>query len=76
MAARACKTYNRRMRESADMSFDAFLRMLRSKHGLRLLLGAMPPGSTLEDAFWFDRKLTQAARTPCSFLDEEFGIRR
>jgi hypothetical protein len=64
------------MRQSADMSYETFLHMLRTKHGLRFLLAAMPPGSTLEDAYRFDRKLTQTGRTPCSFLDEEFGIRR
>lgn len=58
------------------MSFETFLHLLRTKHGLRFLLASMPAGSTLEDAFWFDRKLTQTARTPCSFLDEDFGIRR
>jgi hypothetical protein len=58
------------------MSWETFLHMLRTKHGLRFLLAGMPPGSTLEDAFWLDRKLTQTGRTPCSFLDEELGIRR
>jgi hypothetical protein len=64
------------MQESADMSFETFLHMLRTKHGLRFLLASMPPGSTLEDAFWLDRKLNQASRAPCSFLDKEFGIQR
>ena len=58
------------------MSFETFLHMLRTKHGLRFLLASMTPGSTLEDAFWLDRKLNQASRTPCSFLDEELGIPR
>lgn len=58
------------------MTFETFLRMLHSKHGLRLLLAGMPAGSTLEDADFLDRKLKQAGRTPCSFLDRRFGIER
>ena len=60
----------------ADMSFATFDRLLRSLHGLRLLLAGMPAGSTLDDARLLHRKLKQAARRPCSFLDEELGIHR
>jgi hypothetical protein len=65
-----------RQPSDADMSFATFERMLRSLHGLRLLLAGMPEGSTLEDARLLHRKLKQAARTPCSFLDAELGIHR
>ena len=58
------------------MSFATFERMLRSLHGLQLLLAGMPKGSTMEEARLLHRKLKQAARRPCSFLDEELGIRR
>src|SRR5512140_168003 len=51
-------------RSDADMTFDTFARMLRSQHGLRLLLAGMPPSSTLEDARFLHRKLKQAARKP------------
>ena len=65
-----------RQPSDADMSWETFERMLRSQHGLRLLLAGMPPGSTLEDARFLNRKLKQSSRTPCSFLDQELGIRR
>ena len=65
-----------RQPSDADTSFETFERMLRSQHGLKLLLAGMPAGSTLEDAMFLHRKLKQAARRPCSFLDEELGIRR
>ena len=53
-----------------------FERLFRSKRGLELLLASLPPGSTLEDAKKFHRKVTQLSRRPCSFLDAELGIER
>ena len=58
------------------MSFATFERMLRSQHGLRLLLAGMPRGATLEHARVLHQKLKQAGRRRCSFLDDELGIRR
>lgn len=58
------------------MSFETFEQLLRSLHGLRLLLAGMPPGSTLDDARLLHRRLKQSARRPCSFLDDELGIQR
>lgn len=65
-----------RQPSQTDTSFAAFEQMLRSLHGLQLMLAGMPPGSTLADARLLHRKLKQAARKPCSFLDRELGIRR
>lgn len=50
--------------------------MLLSKDGLRLLLPALPAGSTLEDARRFRKRLKQEARPRCSFLDAALGIVR
>ena len=58
------------------MSFETFVRMLRSQRGLRLMLAGMKPGSTLDEARFLQRRLKQSARKPCRFLDEELGIRR
>lgn len=65
-----------RQPSDADSSFAAFELMLRSAHGLKLMLAGMPPGSTLEDARLLHRKVKQASRRPCSFLDRDLGIRR
>jgi len=60
----------------ADMSLEAFARMLREKRALTLLLAGMPDGSTMAEALKLHRKLRQQGRTPCSFLDRELGIVR
>jgi hypothetical protein len=61
---------------TADTSFDRFEQMLRSAFGLKLLLASLPAEATLEDARKLHRKLKQAGRTRCSFLDRELGIQR
>ncbi len=53
-----------------------FEAMLRAQGGLRDLLVLMPAGSTLRDARRLREKTMQRQRTPCSFLDEDLGIRR
>ena len=50
--------------------------MLRDQTALKLMLLGMPLGSNIEDARRPHRKLKQADRTPCSFLDRELGITR
>jgi hypothetical protein len=44
--------------------------------GLRAFLQHLPPGATLAEAQLLREKLTQAQRTPCSFLDARYGIVR
>ena len=44
--------------------------------GLKVLLPYLPPGASLEDARRLFRRLQQASRTPCSFLDDDLGISR
>ncbi len=50
--------------------------MLRDGFGLRAFLRHLPPGATLAEAQLLREKLTQAQRTPCSFLDARYGIER
>lgn len=50
--------------------------MLRENFGVRAFLRHLPPGATLAEAQLLREKLTQAQRTPCSFLDERYGIVR
>jgi len=50
--------------------------MLRENFGVRAALRHLPPGATLGEAQLLREKLTQAQRTPCSFLDERYGIAR
>jgi hypothetical protein len=59
-----------------DAARERMWQMLRDQTALKLMLLGMPPGSTLEDARFLHRKLKQADRTPCSFLDRELGIVR
>jgi len=57
----------------ADMSFEAFERMLRTQRALRLVLAGMAPFATLEDARALHRRMKQVGRTRCSFLETELG---
>lgn len=50
--------------------------MLQDGFGLRVFLRHLPPGATLAEAQLLREKLTQAQRTPCSFLDARYGIVR
>lgn len=50
--------------------------MLQDGLGLRAFLRHLPPGATLAEAQLLREKLTQAQRTPCSFLDKMYGIER
>lgn len=59
-----------------DAARERMWAFLRDQTALKLMLLGMPPGSTLEDARRLHRKLKQADRTPCSFLDRELGIER
>jgi hypothetical protein len=59
----------------ADMSFEAFERMLRTQRAIRLVLAGMAPGATLEDARSLHRKMKQVGRKRCSFLDTDVGTR-
>jgi len=45
------------------------LELMDEKVGLRLLLAQLPPGSTLDDALAFHRRLRQQGRRPCRCLD-------
>jgi hypothetical protein len=62
-----------RSQSDADMSLDAFVRMLRSQRAVRLVLAGMPPEATFEDARTLHRRMKQVGRNPCSFLDEAHG---
>lgn len=62
-----------RSQSDADMSLEAFVRMLRSQRALRLVLAGMPAEATLEDARALHRRMKQVGRQPCSFLDEAHG---
>jgi len=57
----------------ADMSFEAFERMLRTQRALRLVLSGMAPEATLEDARFLHRKMKQVGRNRCSFLEADLG---
>ena len=50
--------------------------MLQDGFGLRAFLRHLPTGATLAEAQLLREKLTQAQRTPCSFLDARYGIVR
>ena len=53
-----------------------FQELRRSERGFRLMLTQLPPGTTIEEARTLRRKIIQSGRTPCSFLDREYGIER
>jgi hypothetical protein len=53
-----------------------FFAMQKAGMGLKLLLPYLPLGASMEEARVLYRRHGQESRTPCSFLDEELGIRR
>jgi hypothetical protein len=50
--------------------------MMRDGLGLRLLLDALPPGATLDDARRLRERILQSGRRPSRLLDEALGIER
>ena len=59
----------------ADVSFDAFLRMLRSERAVRLVLAGMGASATFEEARQLHRRMKQVGRQRCSFLETGLGTR-
>lgn len=77
LAGRYPRRVNRR--EPIPQGAEALRRfkaLLRSDRGFRLMLTQLPPGTTIEEARRLRRKIIQSGRTPCSFLDREYGIER
>jgi len=74
MGIRAGTLIPMRRPTDADMSFDAFERMLRTQRAVRLVLAGMAPTATLEEARALHRRMKQVGRRRCSFLEADFGI--
>lgn len=61
--------------ESAE-ALRQYKEMQDSEMGLKFMLPYLPPGASMEEARRLYKRLGQASRTPCSFLDDPLEVRR
>ena len=61
---------------SPRQALEAVERMMQDGLGLRLLLGKLPDGATLDDAHALRRRILQRGRRPSRVLAPEGGARR
>lgn len=54
-------------------ALEAVERLMRDGLGLRLLLGKLPPGATLDEARRLRERIRQRGRRPSRVLDAAYG---